>query len=256
MAGRSWRQWGEGLADDTVNRIESELRQSVTLGEGIPDTAKRLRTVASLSRQSSVKLARTAINATANRARVQAIEEGFGSVVAGWQFTATLDGRTSSICAGLDGTRYRKGDPSIPYPPRHPNCRSVMVPLTDLEEPLEGERPFVQSTEDRKGRERQFRAEARERVGQDQWSGLSEKERRDEIRVQRERFNRNKVGQVPARTTFEDWFKRQPESFQRERLGPTRFAAFKRGLPITSLANADRPLTVAELRNLYPSEVR
>lgn len=101
----SWQQWGTRLAVDTA-RLKSELRQAAALGETWRETGKRFATVASLSRSSAEKLARTAINATANRARVEACTRIASDVIEGWRFVATLDGNTSPVCRGLDGKEF------------------------------------------------------------------------------------------------------------------------------------------------------
>lgn len=49
-----------------------------------------------------------------------------------WQlYSATLDGKTSSLCRGLDGTKYKIDDPNkrIPGVNTHPFCRSVLINL-------------------------------------------------------------------------------------------------------------------------------
>lgn len=51
----------------------------------------------------------------------------------GYQYSAILDGRTTPICAGLHGKRFKKG--TEPVPPMHFNCRSVLVPITRFENP-------------------------------------------------------------------------------------------------------------------------
>lgn len=53
----------------------------------------------------------------------------------------------------------------------------------------------------------------------------------------------------------ETWLRSQPEEFQREWLGPARLRAWKNGLPLGSMANADRALTVDELKRLYPLQM-
>lgn len=46
-----------------------------------------------------------------------------------YEFIATLDNRTSAVCAGLDGKVFDIGDAQtgVNYPPMHPNCRSTTV---------------------------------------------------------------------------------------------------------------------------------
>jgi len=135
---RTWPQWGAKLADDVVGRLNSELRQAAFLGESIPKIRKRFEKVAGLSRTSPERLARTSVNAASNRARA-AIFEANKDIVDGYMFIATLDSRVSRICSALDHKVFRLGDPDTPWPPRHPNCRSVMVPHFDDIENL-GER--------------------------------------------------------------------------------------------------------------------
>lgn len=125
--GFSWQRWGERLAETTVGRVENELRQSVALGETIRDTAKRLDRVAKLGGVSAERLARTAVNATANRAQMaQWRDPAVKDYADGWRFTAVLDNRVSLICASLHGRIFSLDDATAPFPPRHPNCRSSM----------------------------------------------------------------------------------------------------------------------------------
>ena len=55
--------------------------------------------------------------------------EGF---VRGVRFSAILDKRTSRMCRMRDGMTFRLDDPRLMgnTPPLHPNCRSVLVPVT------------------------------------------------------------------------------------------------------------------------------
>lgn len=126
--GFTWTRWGAKLADDTLGRVESDLRQAAALGEPIPAIRKRLATAGNLSKQSAERLARTALNAVGNRARVEAIRQMGDDVIKGWRFSATLDSRTSAMCAALDGKVFGKDDPNIPFPPRHPNCDPSCCP--------------------------------------------------------------------------------------------------------------------------------
>ena len=69
----------------------------------------------------------------------QARQEGYAKVdkklekkVRGWISVAVLDNRTSAICIALNNKFYRKKDYATRFevpnpPPRHPNCRSVLL---------------------------------------------------------------------------------------------------------------------------------
>lgn len=50
----------------------------------------------------------------------------------GMEFSAVLDGRTTEVCANLDGKIFRMGDSDLSRlaPPLHFNCRSILVPVT------------------------------------------------------------------------------------------------------------------------------
>ena len=60
--------------------------------------------------------------------------EGF---VRGVRFSAILDERTSRMCRMRDGMTFRLEDPRLVgnTPPLHPNCRSVLIPVTEFDRP-------------------------------------------------------------------------------------------------------------------------
>lgn len=203
--GRTWQRWGAKLSEDLLERVESDLRRGFAAGEAIPKTRKRIQQSLGLSKAAAQRLAITSINDIANTARVEMVQQTASDVVTGWRFVATLDGRTSLICSGLDGRIFKISDPNLPRPPRHPNCRSILIPQTKASD-----------------------------------SGNSQRASKD--------------GPVSSRLDFEEWLKRQPTDFQQEYLGPKRFSAFRKGLPLGKMATADRPISVAELRRMYPQE--
>ena len=73
---------------------------------------------------------RTKLTEVLNRGRQEFFEES--GAVSGYQYSAILDGRTSQICEGLHGKKFKAG--TEPLPPLHFNCRSVLIPITFLEE--------------------------------------------------------------------------------------------------------------------------
>lgn len=76
------------------------------------------------------RYARTKHTEVMNNAR----REYFDStgVVAGYQYSAIMDDRTTEICAALDGKIFKADD--APTPPLHFNCRSTLIPITIYEE--------------------------------------------------------------------------------------------------------------------------
>jgi SPP1 gp7 family putative phage head morphogenesis protein len=75
-------------------------------------------------------IVRTSINQVSNAAS-QSVYAANKDVAPEYEYVATLDSRTSSICQRLDGQKfgYDKG----PTPPQHFNCRSTTVPVVDYE---------------------------------------------------------------------------------------------------------------------------
>lgn len=116
----------------------------------------------------------------------------------GFEFTkdiATLDGRTTPICASRDG-RVQKLDANHQRPPYHFRCRTVQVGC-DKDGDLAGIRPYVSDKR------------AVKKIPKDQ--------------------RESKIGQVDANLTYKEWFARQDESFQKEWLGPSRYKLYSEG---------------------------
>jgi SPP1 gp7 family putative phage head morphogenesis protein len=88
-------------------------------------------------------LVRTIVNHTSSVARGETYKTNAG-VLQGYEWVATLDSRTTLICAGRDGRVYQIG--RGPMPPAHWNCRSTTVPVVDEAlriDDVTGERPSV-----------------------------------------------------------------------------------------------------------------
>ncbi len=78
----------------------------------------------------------------------------FGEGLVGWEYSAILDGRVTEVCRHLDGRVFRDDDPDVNTlkPPRHFNCRSILVPITIASPPVD-ERDFITPTQAAKGLE-------------------------------------------------------------------------------------------------------
>lgn len=95
--------------------------------------------------------ARTKFTEVMNKGRIAFFEST--KAVSGYQYSAVLDDRTTEICRGLHGKRFKSGDQ--PIPPMHFNCRSMLIPITIYEEfePDEtvGKMPIDDFIEEKKG---------------------------------------------------------------------------------------------------------
>ena len=137
-----------GIAVDQSERFSQVIRQGLLTGETTPSIAKRLignlqfgeeaKTVRQLvaaggqaiavADNQVMALVRTSINQVANSASQQ-VYEANQDITKKYRYVATLDSRTSSICAALDGREFEYG--KGPMPPQHFNCRSTTVPIID-----------------------------------------------------------------------------------------------------------------------------
>jgi SPP1 gp7 family putative phage head morphogenesis protein len=137
-----------GVAVDQAERFSQAVRNGLLTGETTPSIAKRLignlqfgeeaktvRQLVAAGGQSTavadnqvMALVRTSINQVANSASQQ-VYEANQDITKKYRYVATLDSRTSSICAALDGREFEYG--KGPMPPQHFNCRSTTVPIID-----------------------------------------------------------------------------------------------------------------------------
>jgi SPP1 gp7 family putative phage head morphogenesis protein len=137
-----------GIAVDQAERFSQVVRQGLLTGETTPDIAKRLvgslqfgeqaKTIGQLvaaggqatavADNQVIALVRTSINQVANTASQQ-VYEANQDITKKYRYVATLDTRTSAICAALDGREFEYG--KGPMPPQHFNCRSTTVPIID-----------------------------------------------------------------------------------------------------------------------------
>jgi SPP1 gp7 family putative phage head morphogenesis protein len=137
-----------GIATDQAERFSQVVRNGLLTGETTPSIAKRLignlqfgeeaKTVRQLvaaggeltavADNQIMALVRTSINQVANSASQQ-VYEANQDITKKYRYVATLDSRTSSICAALDGREFPYG--KGPTPPQHFNCRSTTVPIVD-----------------------------------------------------------------------------------------------------------------------------
>lgn len=135
MQGRFIADEVKDLDAARVKQIEQAIRIGMIEGETNADIIRRIRGSKTLnykdgilqrSRDDVERLVRTSITHITARARDE-LYRANESVVKQWRFSATLDRRTTVICASLDGQVFDLG--SGPMPPRHPNCRSSTTPI-------------------------------------------------------------------------------------------------------------------------------
>lgn len=126
-------------------QMNTIIQDGFTEGLTQDQMVSRLRQVEPMQRRQAASLARTGANAVSSIARYQMAQEN-SDVLEGYEWVATLDDRTSLICASRDGVVYPFAE-SSPKPPAHFSCRSTIIPKVDSEFDLlssvSGERPAV-----------------------------------------------------------------------------------------------------------------
>lgn len=232
--GRLLREWFNGLEFQDRQRLQTALQLGMTAGETTDEIVRRVvgtrkagytDGILSTTRRDAEAVVRTAVNHVSNTARGY-VWEANNDIIAARIWVSTLDGRTSAVCRARDGKgRSTRPDGKLPpgiealkppnaTPPAHINCRSAMAAYIDGVG-LIGKRPTVTDTRTREKREIDFRRIARQ-------------EGRPIQDVRREWAEKN-VGRVPAATTYQEFMKRQPASFQNEVLGRTKAQLFRKG---------------------------
>ena len=137
-----------GIAIDQAEQFSQVVRNGLLTGETTQSIAKRLigtlqfgedaktlrqlvaagGQVTAVADNQVMALIRTSINQVANTASQQ-VYEANQDITKKYRYVATLDSRTSSICAALDNQEFPYG--KGPMPPQHFNCRSTTVPIID-----------------------------------------------------------------------------------------------------------------------------
>lgn len=227
--GATLRNWAQVVADQDIRRIEAQIRAGMIAGEGSDQIARRVvgsarlrgtDGVTQITRRAAESLTRTAINHFSNMARREFITAN-QDLFSEEQYVATLDARTTPVCRSLDGKLYPVG--KGPIPPLHFNCRSLRVPVLDGD--VLGDRPFVAATRAQLLREYAEREGIRLPRGREDLP-RGHKGSFDAFARQRVR---QLTGQVPGRTTYQQWLARQSQAFQDDVLGKTRARLFRDG---------------------------
>lgn len=143
VLGAPAEEWWGRQATDTAFRFANEVRNGIASGETRYEIARRVSGVVDVSRRNAQSLVHSSVSAVANEARLQSYRDN-DDVVSGLRQLSTLDGKTSEICAAYADQEWDlEGNPingtTLPFeggPPRHWNCRSVLVPIVDTKAAL------------------------------------------------------------------------------------------------------------------------
>lgn len=199
LFGNRMERWVQVHLKGVEKRARQELADAVINGESIGKVNRRLRKSLGISRRNADILSRTALLKASHDARAQLYNNN-RDVIKGYEYVATLDSRTCPICFPDDGKRAKKRS-SLPQPPRHPRCRCIIRPLTRFSDKFPSDRPAVTKVETKVVKHRD--------------GTTSTKFRPLEVSFDHK--------------TYEQFFRSQPESWQRDVLGSARFRLWKDG---------------------------
>lgn len=126
-------------------QIAQVITDGVTLGDTTATISRKVgELVNTLQRRQLDALVRTVANNVSSVAR-GLVYEANSDIIDGYIWIATLDSRTTFICASRDQKVFHP--PNDPMPPAHWNCRSTTIPKIkdeyDIGKKLQGKRPAV-----------------------------------------------------------------------------------------------------------------
>lgn len=196
-------------------------------------------------------MARTLCAGISNQAKDQFYRDN-QDIIPQVEWLDTLDGRTCPSCAGLSRQRYNTEEPH-PVPPLHPQCRCVLIPVTELTD-LGEDVPRAAANAD-------FDAEAKrmyeEKYPQKHFEDLApstrEQNRHKAIHEYEERTGKPAFTRAPGSMTFAEFFEQSSEQFKKDWLKPGKYALYKSGkYPITAFIppHPDRAFGVKQLKEM------
>lgn len=127
----SERLWSN--TDKLAQTVKQEIVNGMIQGINLQTMAKRVSERFETAKKNDVeRLLRTEVNYTLNQATLDGYKE---AGIEKYEFSATLDSRTSQICSELNGEIFeiKKIAVGLNYPPMHPRCRSTTIPIIDYE---------------------------------------------------------------------------------------------------------------------------
>lgn len=127
----SERLWSN--TDKLAQTVKQEIVNGIIQGINLQTMTKRVSERFETAKKNDVeRLLRTEVNYTLNQATLDGYKE---AGIEKYEFSATLDSRTSQICSELHGEVFeiKKIAVGLNYPPMHPRCRSTTIPIVDYE---------------------------------------------------------------------------------------------------------------------------
>lgn len=245
-----WPEFIKGNTDSAALLVDAEIRSGMKQGQTNAAILSKLvgkkkngyedGLINKFPKRWAKTLVNTGVSHYANSAR-KAFDDANKDKIEGLIFSNVMDNRTSATCLhygqlAKDGKVYAIGDPATPYPPLHPNCRSMLIRKLVGVDPFEGTQAAVGAQ-----------------------SGGGEAFEAKQSRTDKKFKYRGKKDldvfapkQIEARISPQQFYESQPMWYLESTLGKTKAQLFKNGgLPIDKFADTfGRPLTIKQMREL------
>lgn len=133
----SERIWGNN--DKLARTLQDTVFNSVHRGVPVEKLAKEVQERMNVGKNDAVRLVRTELNYVHNQATLDSLKS---ANMGYFQFIATLDKRTSSVCREHDNHVYPIDEAEVGtnVPPLHPRCRSTIAGSIDSKKATSGSR--------------------------------------------------------------------------------------------------------------------
>ena len=133
----SERIWGN--SDKLARTLQDTVFNSVHRGVPVEKLAKEVQERMNVGKNDAVRLVRTELNYVHNQATLDSLKS---ANMGYFQFIATLDKRTSSVCREHDNHVYPIDEAEVGtnVPPLHPRCRSTIAGSIDSKKATSGSR--------------------------------------------------------------------------------------------------------------------
>lgn len=137
IQGAPSKDWWAAQSANTAFKFANEVRQGLAQNETNAQIIKRIGPIMDTSKRGAAALVHTSVQTVANNSRLATFRAN-ADVLKGVEQLSTLDGHTTDICIAYSGAQWDlDGMPlngtTLTFnggPPRHWNCRSVLVPIT------------------------------------------------------------------------------------------------------------------------------
>ena len=119
--------------DKLAQTVKQEIVNGMIQGINLKTMTKKVSERFETAKKNDVeRLLRTEVNYTLNQATLDGYKE---AGIEKYEFSATLDSRTSQICSELHGEVFEieKIAVGLNYAPMHPRCRSTTIPVIDYD---------------------------------------------------------------------------------------------------------------------------